>query len=240
MIFDPALAAAARRHQRAKNKAQKSPTGAENGSSSAAGASNNSTSTGGSPAGNKVVASPAEEEETNHHDGSPATAAAAAESGELGGSGEAKEFRVGEKEGSSSSVGDEATGSAGSGVGAAGTRSRTASGSSTGVDFEGATARVRAGGGASRQRPMKPRVLLKIVVLGCSNVRLFFCCVSFVQRSLLLFTLFSSTYCTARTFFPPPRFHAIERRRLSFSPLKSNAAKLLEHCRFISERWLLC
>ncbi|CAM9136073.1 unnamed protein product [Scytosiphon promiscuus] len=31
-------------------------------------------------------------------------------------------------------------------------------------------ARVRAGAGSSRQRPMKPRVLVKIVVLGCSNV----------------------------------------------------------------------
>lgn len=165
MIFDPALAAAARRHQRAKNKAQKSPTDAENTSTSASNNSTLSSSSSSAPAAGKEVGA----EETNP-DGNPAPAStSAAESGELGGSVEARDFRVGDKAGSSSSVGEEGTGSD---VGAAaGTRSRTASGSSTWVDFEGATARVRAGGGVSRQqRPLKPRVLLKIVVLGCSNV----------------------------------------------------------------------
>ena len=160
MIFDPALAAAARRHQRAKNKAQKSPPDAENTSN------NNSTSSSAAPG---AVAA----EETTSPDNinqAPAAAPAAESDDNGGGSAEAKERRVAEKAGSNGgSAGDD--GGAG-GTGAAGALSLTASSSSSGVDFEGATARVRAGGGASRQRPMKPRVLLKIVVLGCSNVRI--------------------------------------------------------------------
>lgn len=184
MIFDPALAAAARRHQRAKNKAQKAPVDAENTGSNSA-SNNISTSSSTAPAAGKVAA-----EETVNPDGNLAPAAAsAAEDGELVGGGEAKDARLGEKEaGSSNSVGH--NGSVGS-VGAAGTLTRTASGSSNGVDFEGATARVRAAGGASRQRPMKPRVLLKIVVLGCSNVRtalFFLLCLICVQRSVSMFT----------------------------------------------------
>lgn len=164
MIFDPALAAAARRHQRAKNKAQKSPIDVENTLSTSA--SNNSTSS--ASAGTAEGTDP-------HGNPAPLGAASATESVELDGSDEAKDPKVEEKAASSSSPGEEgstaAVAAAGS-VGAAGTLSRTANGSSNGVDFEGATARARAGGGSSRQRPMKPRVLLKIVVLGCSNVRI--------------------------------------------------------------------
>eukprot|EP00903_Cladosiphon_okamuranus_P011754 g11049.t1 len=173
MIFDPDLAAAARRHERAKRKAQKSPADAENAGCNSASTGTNiniSTPSSNTPAAGKVAAA----EETLNAEGKPAPAADSAaeggELGELGGVSEAKDTRPGEKEAgsSSNSVGDD--GSTGGSVGAPGTRSRTGSGSSNGVDFEGATARVRAGGGASRQRPMKPRVLLKIVVLGCSNV----------------------------------------------------------------------
>ena len=193
MIFDPALAAAARRHQRAKNKAQKSPPDAENTSN------NNSTSSSAAPG---AVAA----EETTSADNinqAPAAAPAAESDDNGGGSAEAKERRVAEKAGSNGgSAGDD--GGAG-GTGAAGALSLTASSSSSGVDFEGATARVRAGGGASRQRPMKPRVLLKIVVLGCSNVRIvlplwvtavgnglsmYCCCCSSAECLLLLWRSF--------------------------------------------------
>lgn len=225
MIFDPALAAAARRHQRAKNKAQKSPPDAENtGSISSNSASNNnSTSSSAAPAG-KVAA----EETTNPDGGGPASAAAAsaAESGEHGGSAEAKEVRAEEKAGSSGSVGDDGS-AGGAGAAAAGTRSRTTSGSSNGVDFEGATARVRAGGGgASRQRPMKPRVLLKIVVLGCSNVRIvlrWYCCGPAECLVVLCFLRYvrSSIVLDSRTF------HRVRTQRTAagtcLSPLPAQA-----------------
>lgn len=167
MIFDPALAAAARRHQRAKSKAEKSSaTGGSPNTSSAENSSsvnNSSSSTHSNTASSTAVKVP-----ESNLDGTPAAAAAWPETSEHGGRGNAKALGVGEKAGSNNgSVGD--VGSTGT-VSGVGTLSRTASASSNGVDFEGATARVRAGGGASRQRPMKPRVLLKIVVLGCSNV----------------------------------------------------------------------
>lgn len=160
MIFDPALAAAARRHARAQAKSHRSSASA-------------------SPAG---VANPAENSNTatsSSNDGTPAGKAPATQEANLGGSaaggahhessehgstaGRAAAAR-GERAGStSSSVGDGAAGSAGA-------LTRTASSSTNGGgELEGA---IRVGPVVSRSRAMKPRMLLKIVVLGCSNVRL--------------------------------------------------------------------
>ncbi|CAM9504726.1 unnamed protein product [Pylaiella littoralis] len=168
MIFDPALAAAARRHQRAKTKAEKSSVSGDSPNTSAESSVNNknSSSTSKRISTATTPSAAAAKAPRANVDGTQAVGASP-ETSEHNGSGVVKALGVGEKaESSSSSVGDVVIGT----VSGAGTLSRTASASSNGVDFDGVTARVRAAGGASRQRPMKPRVLLKIVVLGCSNV----------------------------------------------------------------------
>ncbi|CAM9723537.1 unnamed protein product [Ectocarpus sp. 6 AP-2014] len=142
MIFDPALAAAARRHQRAQNKVNKSPTPGGLPTSPADNNNNNR---------NNNVSSSTSTDSTKVplpiDDAAAAAAADTTPPSTSSDSSAAKDLVTGEK-----------------------ARSTSGSSNSNGVDFEGATARARAGGGASRQRQMKPRVLLKIVVLGCSNV----------------------------------------------------------------------
>lgn len=168
MIFDPALAAAARRHQRAKTKAEKSSVSGDSPNTSAESSVNNknSSSTSKRISTATTPSAAAAKAPRANVDGTQAVGASP-ETSEHNGSGVVKALGVGEKaESSSGSVGDVVIGT----VSGAGTLSRTASASSNGLDFDGVTARVRAAGGASRQRPMKPRVLLKIVVLGCSNV----------------------------------------------------------------------
>ena len=153
MIFDPALAAAARRHVRAQAKSQKA--------SSAAGPANSS-ETGTSSSSNTNVK--VSQEATL---GTTAAASSAADSAstsaDLGGTA-GKVIERGEHAGP-------ATGGVGGGIGGGGepalSLARASSAFSNGADLEGVT---RVGPVAPRPRAMKRRVLLKIVVLGCSNV----------------------------------------------------------------------
>ncbi|CAM9491003.1 unnamed protein product [Ectocarpus sp. 8 AP-2014] len=166
MIFDPALAAAARRHQRAQNKVNKSPTPGGVPTSPADNNNNNR---------NNNVSSSTSTDSTKVplpiDDAAAAAAADTTPPSTSSDSSAAKDLVTGEKARSTSSSSGDAGSSSGGAAAAAVALGGTASSSnSNGVDFEGATARARAGGGASRQRQMKPRVLLKIVVLGCSNV----------------------------------------------------------------------
>lgn len=158
MIFDPALAAAARRHARALAKSQRSAT--QDGSSSITSTSPSSfetsldaTSGGGGGASQEAAI------------GAGGTAAIApSDSSEYGGTNNAVKAIAGRGErarSTSSSLGDVPA--------IAGALNRTVNGVANGGggDLEGAT---RVGPVVSRSRTMKPRVLLKIVVLGCSNV----------------------------------------------------------------------
>ena len=155
MIFDPSLAAAARRHVRAQAKSQKA--------SSSAGAATNSSETGTSS-------------NTKPQDGSLGTATtattAAATTGSAGASedlgGTAGKVVVGRGEHLGPAPSGIGHGFGGGGLApAAPSLAQSSSGSPNGVDLEGAT---RVGPVVPRARTMKRRVLLKIVVLGCSNV----------------------------------------------------------------------
>lgn len=152
MIFDPALAAAARRHVRAQAKSQKA--------SSAAGPTNSS-ETGTSSSSNTNVK--VSQEATLGNAAAAAAADSASTSADLGGTA-GKVIERGEHAGP-------AIGGVGGGIGGGGapalSLARASSAFTNGADLEGVT---RVGPVAPRPRAMKRRVLLKIVVLGCSNV----------------------------------------------------------------------
>lgn len=150
MIFDPALAAAARRHARAQAKHNKAKD------NSAATSSENS----GGSVGAATAAPGGNVQQEPSFSGGGGGAAAPSDSGEHA----ASKVVVGRAE---------RTTSGSSNAGDGGLLSRTASASTNGGDGDGSSARV--GPVGPRPRAMKPRVLLKIVVLGCSNVSRLVC-----------------------------------------------------------------
>lgn len=181
MIFDPALAAAARRHVRAQAKSNKAAisasssattaTGGENGSSTTSASTVNadapeapSPPTSGNTTGTFTAAAPLEESNIEHGSADERDTASVAplQGGEIRNDDNSYNTVI-------NSVAAVAAASAAAAAAGARSRNSSFSAGTAGTDLEGA---MRVGPVVSRPKTMKRRVLLKIVVLGCSNVSL--------------------------------------------------------------------